>query len=81
MTVQFIYDGNPDHIPGVGAQIPLSQHTIFIVDGYVPAPSEEFEYPGLYPGHDIVCAFGLEGHILIPAGSPFDILEFLLGGK
>lgn len=80
MTIEWVYDGTVERIPPIGTQfsVPWQQwQVLFQVDAY----GETEQLPqALHPGstgesHKLE----LIGHIIIPKGSPMELLEAFLG--
>ena len=76
MKIMYVSKGDPEGIPEIGSLIEIKEHLLFRVEAY--GESNEIEGPnGLLKVHQIE----LLGCLVIPKGSPMQVLEDLLEGK
>lgn len=77
MSVLWVSGGQLDRIPAIGSRLQIKPHILFEVEGY--GDSEEAPDPDTRTG--VLYTLILFGHVVIPVGSPIEVLEDLLGGK
>lgn len=78
MKMQYVFNGDHRLIPDIGSRIQIEKYVYFKVEAYGESQEvPEVTYDGGKPGY----AIELLGCLVVPAGSPLEVLENLLGGK
>lgn len=77
MSMDWVSDGTPERIPPIGARLQIKPHLLFKVEAY--GESMEVDFPTSPTGK--AYKLKLLGCFVVPAGSPIEVLEDLLGGK
>jgi hypothetical protein len=82
MKMLFVYNGDPERIPTIGTQLPTPKaHVLFKVEAYGATVDVPAEQAAMYDNPNEVVGLELEGCLVVPKGSPIEVLEDLLGGK
>lgn len=77
MTIKWISGGQQERIPQVGSRLKIKEHLFFEVEGYGESKetsSSESKITG------VLYELELHGKLVVPAGSPIEVLEELLRG-